>query len=368
MAEGGEDDEQKTEQPTQKRLDEAAKRGQVPFSREVTSFAMLFLLTITVAWHAPTMAYQARLLLLPFLEHPDLIDTDRAGLGRVMLHVLGGTVLILAVPLLVTMASAIASSVLQNGIRFTVDPLQPKLNKISPMQGFKRIVSVKSLVEFLKSLLKISLIGWVAWASVANELGPLRQLVDMTLIAMLLYLSKLAVKLLIWVCITMFFIALIDLVYQRFSYTKGLRMSKQELKEEYKQQEGDPHVKRRLKQLRMERARQRMMAEVPHADVVVTNPTHFAVALKYETGSMQAPKVTAKGMDNLALTMRKIAKENDVPVMENPPLARALYDSVEIDQEIPAVHYKAVAEIIGYVYRLKGKLPPEQPGGRRTKL
>jgi flagellar biosynthetic protein FlhB len=164
----------------------------------------------------------------------------------------------------------------------------------------------------------------------------------------------------IWICAAMFFIAILDVLYQRFEHIKSLRMTKQEIKDEYKQQEGDPHIKQRLRQLRAERARNRMMAAIPTSDVVVTNPTHYAVALKYDNASMQAPKVVAKGIDYMALNIRRIAEENDITIVENPPLARALYAAVEIDREIPFEHYKAVAEVISYVYKLKGKTAPSR--------
>lgn len=368
MAEGGEDKEQKTEQPTQKRLEEAHKRGQVPFSREVTNFLLLAVLALTIAGYAPEMLKKTGTLLTPFLARPDLIPADKASLGQMLMHLASGALLILSVPLIGVIVAAIGSSLAQNGFLLSNEPIMPKLEKISIRKGIERLFSMRAFIEFIKGLIKIGIVGIVAWMAVESQMNHVKQMMDGGIIAMLLFLSTLAIKLMVGVCIAMFFIALADLMYQRFSYTKSLRMSKQELKEEYKQQEGDPHVKQRLRRIRMERARKRMMAEVPKSDVVITNPTHFAVALKYESDAMQAPKVTAKGMDHMALTMRKIAKEHDVTIVENPPLARALYDAVEVDEEIPVQHYQAVAEIISYVYRLKGKLPAGAEPPRPTKL
>lgn len=210
-------------------------------------------------------------------------------------------------------------------------------------------------MEFLKGILKIVIVGYVAFVAVYPELPHIRQLPGSSVEAMLVFLAHLAMRMTIGAAVAMFFIALFDLIFQRFQYFKSLRMSKQELKDEYKQSEGDPVIKQRLRRLRMERAKQRMMAAVPESDVVITNPTHFAVALKYDGAVMKAPTLVAKGKDLVALKIREIAEENEVPVVENPPLARALFASTDIDAEIPFEHYEAVAKIISYVYQLKGK-------------
>ncbi len=365
MAEGGEDKDQKTEQPSQKRLEEAMKRGQVPYSREIGNFLILFVLAITIAWMMPDMCRRTLTLLKPFLASAADMPMDKDSIGHMLQALALSAMTLIIGPLLLACVVAIAAALGQNGVVLSAEPIMPKWNKISPMKGLERMFSMKSLVEFLKGIAKITVVGSVAYYSVSNQFGHIHQLTGSDTVALLMFLLKLSVRLMLGVCVAMFFIALVDLMYQRFAFTKSLRMSRQELKEEYRQSEGDPHVKRRLKQIRMERSRKRMMAAVPGADVVITNPTHFAVALKYETGKMGAPKVVAKAVDNLALVLRKIAKENDVAIVENPPLARALYDAVEVDEEIPITHYQAVAEIISYVWRLKGKLPPE---ARRSTL
>ncbi|MEQ1790646.1 MAG: flagellar type III secretion system protein FlhB, partial [Rickettsiales bacterium] len=209
----------------------------------------------------------------------------------------------------------------------------------------------------IKNIIKIIAVGIVAFLSVYPELPHIRQLPNESTENMLLFLWMLAKRITIGVAITMFFIALFDIIYQRFQHIKSLRMSKQEVKDEYKQSEGDPAIKQRLRRLRMEKAQNRMMAAVPQSDVVITNPTHFAVALKYDTKTMNAPIVVAKGQDLIALKIREVAKENDIPVIENPPLARALFSSTELEKEIPMAHYEAVAKIISYVYQLRGKKP-----------
>lgn len=347
--------EQKTEQPTAKRLEEALKKGNVPFSREVTSFLILAVLALTVGALAPSILRNAQLLLMPFVINPESLPADSKGLGELLIGVVWKSLFIIAVPVLCVMAAAVASRFVQSGFVISAEPIKPKWSKISPLAGLKRLFSMRSVVEFVKSLLKLIIIGAIAFIAVYPELPHLKQLPDSSVLAMLLFLGKLALRMCAGVVIAMFFIALFDLLYQRFAYFKSLRMTKQEIKDEYKQMEGDPMIKRRLRQLRMERARQRMMAAVPEADVVITNPTHFAVALKYDAPDMKAPKVVAKGQDLIALKIREIAEENDVPVVQNPPLARALFASCDLDEEIPTTHYEAVAKIISYVYQLKGK-------------
>ncbi len=359
MAEGEQDKEQKTEQPTARRLEEARKRGQVPVSREIGSFLILFVAALVISWYMPYMLQRSRLLLTPLLENAHDYSVDSGGLGALMRHLLFEALVLASVPLLAAVTVAVFASVAQNGFLISAEPIVPKWDKVSLRRGISRLFSSRSVIEFIKGLIKISIVGTVCWMAVSDDIGHIRQMVDDEMFAMLLFLSRLAVKLMVGVIIAMFFIALFDLIYQRLDYIKNLRMSRQELKDEYKQQEGDPIIKQRLRQIRMERARKRMMAAVPEADVVVTNPTHYAVALKYETGQMQAPVVTAKGKDYIALNIRRVAEENDIPIVENPPLARALFDNVDIDEEVPVQHYQAVAEIISYVWRLKGKLPPQ---------
>ncbi len=354
------DQEQKTEQPTQKRVEEAHQKGNVPMSRELGSFLLLGVLALTVAWFAPGIFKNMQVLLLPFIANPDTLSTDPASLGTLLFHVSFGGLAIIAGPLIGCMVVAVAASVLQNGFILTSEPIMPKLERISPMAGMKRLFSIRSVVEFLKSLLKIIIVGWVAFIAVYPEMVHIRQLPNSTTEAMLVYLAALALRLIIGVTVAMFFIAIFDILFQRFQHTKSLRMSRQEIRDEHKQSEGDPAIKQRLRQLRQERARKRMMAAVPEADVVITNPTHFAIALKYDNETMNAPTVIAKGQDIIALKIREIAEENKIPIVENPPLAQALFKSAEIDEEIPATHYEAVAKIISYVYKLKGKKMAER--------
>ena len=356
MSEDG-DDDSKTEDASQHKLDEAAKKGQIVYSREVNNFLLLAAFAVLVISLSPSIMRHMRDVYAPFLTRPESFLTDSASLGNLLMHAMGDGMMLLAGPFAAIMGIALLAGFSQTRFNISAQPLIPKFEKISIRKGWSKMVSRRSLMEFLKGILKISLVGTIAYMAVRPKLEVVRQLPDTDIETMLNILSSLASRMLIGILVALFFIALFDYLYQRFEFMKQMRMSKQELKEEYKQQEGDPHIKQRLRALRMERARTRMMAAVPTADVVITNPTHFAVALTYNATDMKAPVVVAKGADVIAARIREVAKENDVPIVENPPLARALYDNVDIDREIPFDHYKAVAEVIGYVYKLKGKQP-----------
>jgi flagellar biosynthetic protein FlhB len=261
----------------------------------------------------------------------------------------------LILPALLFVGAALASSLVQNGLVISAEPLKPKWEKLSPISGAKRIFSLKSFVEFVKGLFKISLIGAAAVVLLWPEAALVIQTTGIEIIGTVVILQDLTLKLLIGVAALMMVIALLDLVYQRFEHQKQLRMSRKDLQDEYKQTEGDPHVKARLRGLRAERARRRMMADVPDATVVITNPTHFAVALLYQQDGMSAPKAVAKGLDLVALRIREVAEAHQVPIVENPPLARALFAAVDLGEEIPPEQYRAVAEVIGYVMRLHSR-------------
>ena len=262
--------------------------------------------------------------------------------------------LIVGVPLILLVLMAVAGNLVQNPPLLTGETIKPKLSKVSPLSGFKRLFSADSLVNFAKGMAKILIVGAVMVAVML----PHKDEADIMIFAdpsvILAEARVLILQLLAAILAVMTVVAGADLVYQRNKWFNKQKMSLREVKEEYKQTEGDPQVKGKIRQLRMERSRKRMMSAVPQATVVVTNPTHYAVALQYEEG-MGAPLCLAKGTDAVALKIREVAKESDVPVIENPPLARALYATVDIDQEVPEEHYKAVAEVIGFVFRMRKK-------------
>ena len=258
----------------------------------------------------------------------------------------------LAVPAGLAVVAGLAAGLLQHPIVFSTESLGLKFERISPMSGVKRIFGVEALVQFGKGLAKMAVVGVVVGTLLWNDRDRLEVFAHLDPAACLPAIFGLSLKLLAAVLAVHFAIAIADALYQRFRWRARLRMSKEEMKQEMKESDGNPEVKGRMKQLRMARVKKRMMAAVPKATVVVTNPTHYAVALLYETG-MGAPVCVAKGVDALALRIRQVAAEHDVPVLENPPLARALHATAEIDREIPAEHYRAVAEVIGFVLRTR---------------
>ena len=350
------DKSQKTEEPTQKKLDDSRQKGQVPSSREVNHWFMILAATIIVALLSPALTTGIMNVLKKYFQSAHEIPVNQGNIGTLILNLASDIGFLMVMPILLLIIAAFSTGMVQNGLLLAVDRIQPKLERISPMQGIKRLFSFKSLAEFLKGIAKITIVGAVATMLMLPSFGGLEQLMRMEVIVLPAILHSLATRLLIGVLAIVTVIAVIDFLYQKFEYMKQMKMSRQEIKDEMKQSDGDPAVKQRLRQIRQERARQRMSAAVPQASVVITNPTHFAVALKYELGEMDAPVLVAKGQDFMAQQIRSIADDHDIPIVENPPLARALYAGVEIDQEIPSEHFKAVAEIIGYVMRLQGKM------------
>ena len=358
MAEG-EDKSQKTEDPTQKKLEDARKKGQVASSREVNHWFMILAGTVVVVMLLPALMGDIARELSRYLEHAHAVRVDQgAALSDLGAQVTGDVVRTLLPALLILLAAALGAGLVQHGPVASVEKIKPKLENLSLIKGFSRMFSARSLVEFAKGIAKLAIVGVVATLLVMPEMDAIRAASALDPIQVLDLLWSLAKRMLGGVCAVITVIAGLDFAFQKFEFHKQMRMSKQEVKDELKQSEGDPMVKARHRQLRVERARRRMMAAVPEADVVISNPTHYAVALKYDAATMPAPKVLAKGVDSMALRIRKVAEENDIVIVEDPPLARALYGGVEIDQEIPETHFKAVAEVIGYVWRLKRKAPP----------
>ncbi|MBL4740035.1 MAG: flagellar biosynthesis protein FlhB [Sneathiella sp.] len=347
------DDAQKTEEPTPKKLEDSFKKGQVAKSQEVGHFFMTMGITMVVLFFLGGLGTALTFDLVKFIEQPHQISVDPFHLRKVFGD-LGWAVVAVVAPVLgILMLAGVSGHVVQHKPVFAVDRIKPKLSKLSLFAGFKRMFSSKSLVEFLKGILKLLLVGSVAFLLVAPEMDELPMLMTYGVTGILDLLQRQVLSLLLGVAVIMGIIAGADFMYQRYAHNKELMMTKQEIKDENKQSEGDPMIKARLRNLRMQRSRQRMMQAVPGADVIITNPTHYAIALRYKQNEDAAPIVLAKGIDNIALKIREIANENDIPIVENPPLARALHAACELDQEIPYEHFRAVAEIIGYVLKLK---------------
>ncbi|HLG88317.1 MAG TPA: flagellar biosynthesis protein FlhB [Alphaproteobacteria bacterium] len=351
-----EDSDQRTEAPSHKKLSEARQQGQIALSREVNTWFVLATATAVVTLVAPSIMTRIAVVLRSFIEMPDQMPTDRGGLGHIFSHACTTVGVIVALPLGMLTLAAIAGPLLQAGLVISAAPLMPSLSRISPLAGMTRLFSLRSLIELLKGMVKLMLIGGVMALAVLPMMPGVDHFVGMEPMALLSELKGLLLRMIGGALGVVTVIAAGDYFFNRFEFMRKMRMTKQEVKEEHKQSDGDPVIRGRLRQLRMERARRRMMQAVPKADVVVTNPTHYAVAMKYDPAEMAAPIVVAKGADLVALAIRKLAQENDVAIVESPPLARALYAAVEVDQEIPPEHYRAVAEIISYVFRLKGRV------------
>lgn len=350
MAEG--DDGEKTEEPTQKKLDDAFKKGDVAKSQEVNLFFGLLAGTLGVSAMSTGMSTDVTAMLRRFIAMPHDILVDEDSVLMLTKQVFTGAGAVLFLPLLLFMVAGVIGNLVQHKPLMTAEKIKPKLNKISLFAGAKRLFSSQSIANFLKGLFKLvvvtSLIVWAVWP----DKEMLRQLMTADLNQLMHIILEMVIKVFIVALIAMAPIALADYLYQKATWMKKQRMSLKEIKDEHKQMEGDPLIKGKIRQLRMERARGRMMAEVPNAAVVITNPTHYAVALKYND-DMNVPVCIAKGVDAVALRIREVAKDNDVTIVENPPLARALYASVELEENVPTEHYKAVAQVIGYVMRLK---------------
>jgi len=346
------DDSQRTEEPTQRRLAEAHRKGDVVKSAELSTAILLGggLLALAMFGTVSVQRFAAEFRI--FLESPGDMVIDPGTVLALLQHATFGLFAVLAPALGLMMFAGLAGHVVQHRPVFSAARLKPEFSKLSPIKGFKRVFGLDGLMNFVKGIAKIVLVaGACVWA-IWPELYRIESALDLSPSAVVALALALIFKAVLAALAVIAVIAVLDYVYQNQRFMARHRMSRQDLRDEHKQTEGDPQIKARIRQIRLERSRKRMIASIPGATVVITNPTHYAVALKYESGKMGAPVCVAKGVDHLALTIRKVAEENDVPVVENPPLARALYATVEVDDEIPADHYKAVAQVIGYVMRL----------------
>jgi flagellar biosynthetic protein FlhB len=344
------DKSERTEDPTHKRLEDAHKRGDVAKSQEVNTWFVILASTVGMGLIAPHSASQLAQWFRGVLGEAGTMPVDSGALRDLFIEAalaVGGALML---PLALIVAAGIASNLVQHRVVWSVEPITPKASKISPLSGFKRLFSRDSLVNFIKGVLKLAIVGALMVAIVWPEFDRLDTLIAVDVNMLLGVTREMSMKLLIGVIVLLTFVAGADFLYQRHRWFERQKMSVREVKEEFKQTEGDPTIKAKLREIRLQKARKRMMARVPEASVVVTNPTHYSVALKYEAG-MAAPVCLAKGTEAVALRIREVARENDIPIVENPPLARALYAEVELDQTIPEAHYRAVAEVIGFVMR-----------------
>ncbi|WP_340647561.1 flagellar biosynthesis protein FlhB [Phenylobacterium sp.] len=357
----------KTEEATAAKLSKAREQGDVPKTPDLATLASFAAAASVLAIAGGSLCRNLAIALMPFIAHPDSISVEGGGSQQVLLYVVkAGAPLMLGVLFAAALAGA-AGNLVQTGLMFTPSKVfKFDFKKISPMAGLKRMLGLDALMQFFKSLVKIALVGWIGYLVVKPHMAEFTQLSAMDPTSILPFAAKLIRNLAFSIAAFLLLIAGLDWFWQKQRFMKRQRMSKEDLKEEYKQTEGDPHIKGKQKQLRMVRARQRMMQNVPGATVVVMNPTHYAVALKYEAGGEGAPQCVAKGMDAIALRIRKVAEDNGVPVIVDPPLARSLYASVEIEEFIPQKHYEAVAKIIGFIMQSEKKADAPKPKPKMT--
>ena len=350
-----EDEASKTEEPSERKISKAKEEGDIAISQDAKSFIMLTGMLFVVWLIVPLMGKLFYDYFGKFILVPETFPTDSRHLRLLFFNCFIDLMKILAIPMAIFMILGITASLMQTGFIYAPKKLMPDWNRLNIFAALTKFINMKKIVESLKGIIKITVIGWIAIIVLTPYLTRSELMLEMPTQSILKLIHHVVILLIFTIVIAVLVIAVADYAYQKYTHLKKLRMTKQEVKEEYKQTEGDPLVKSRIRQIRNERARRRMMDNVPKADVVIVNPTHYAVALQYEMEKMDAPIVVAKGLDNIALKIREIAEEHEIPIVENPPLARALFASVELDHAIPEEHFKAVAEVIGYVMQLKNQ-------------
>jgi len=351
-----EDKDQRTEEPSAKRLRETREKGQFANSKEVSSVFVLMASIIAFSL-AGSYAWKDLMLISSHIFSAlNGISVTQSGV-YLLFQLVSKQILIALAPIVLTiMVFGLFANLIQTGgPNFSLDPLEPKFSKLNPLKGMKRFFSKQALVELIKSIAKIVIVGYVAFSTVRDEFGNLPYLVGMNSGQILVYISQISLRIMIHTFWILVLLAIFDYGFQFWSFRENLRMTKQEVKDERKQTEGDPQIKTRIRGIQHQIARKRMMAAVPEADVVITNPTHVAVALQYKKDDI-APIVTAKGTGFIAAKIKEIAREKDVPLVEDRPLAQLLNKTIQIGQYVPDSLYKAVAEILAYVYRLKKRV------------
>ncbi|MBD0380342.1 flagellar biosynthesis protein FlhB [Paenibacillus sedimenti] len=346
---------EKTEPATPKKRQEARKKGQVAKSMDLPAAFILLFSFLSFIMFGGYMKEKILNIFRNVFETQLTMDVTAGNVHVLFSDLVIQGFFILAPLFILVVIIAILGNYGQIGFMLIGEPLMMKFNKINPISGFKRIFSMQTVMEFLKSTLKMSIIGYVVYTTLMAEKAKLFGLGHAPLESTLSLVATITLKLGIKIGAILVILAVFDFIYQKYEFEKSIKMSKQDIKDEYKKSEGDPHIKGKIRAKQRQMAMQRMMQEVPKADVIITNPTHFAVALKYDAQNMQAPTVIAKGTDYMALKIKEIAKQNGVMTMENKPLARAIYAQVEIGEAIPAELFQAVAEVLAYVYKVKGR-------------
>jgi flagellar biosynthetic protein FlhB len=354
LAEG--DFQEKTEKPTGKKRSKAREEGNVAKSREVGSLAVVLAGLSTLCLFGSFMYGHIGILMRESFSMIQTPTLELPGVTALAEHVLGSYIVIVLPVMIGVALVGVLSNLAQVGIMFSWKAMAPKFSKLNPLKGLAKLASKQAFMELFKSVAKIALVGLIAYRTFKGEMDQLPELGGMDVSAIGLYILKVILKMFLRVCVVMAFLAIIDYAFQKWQHEEKLKMTKQEVKEENKQTEGDPLVKSRIRKVQMEAARRRMMQEVPKADVVVTNPVHLALAIRYDRAVMNAPRVVAKGSELVAEKIKALAREHGIPIVENKELAQSLYKAVDIEEEIPSDFFQAVAEVLAYVYRIKGKV------------
>lgn len=345
--------QEKTEQATPKKRQDSRKKGQVAKSSDVNTAIILLIVFLFLWLIAPFMLNSLLGIYQTSFREFIHFDFTTENIQQVMASLSFEAAKVVAPILLIAMVAGVAANYLQVGVLFSTDPLKAKFERINPLKGFKRIYSMRAIVELLKSILKISLIGFVTFAILWLKRDEVLTLSKGTAEHSLMVIGELTIQMGLAASILLILLAVLDYTYQKFDFEKSIKMSKQDVKDEHKKSEGDPLIKSKIKEKQRQMAMQRMMQEVPQADVVITNPTHYAIALKYDEDKMNAPVIVAKGVDYVALKIKEVAKHNKIETVENRLLARSLYAQADIGDAVPETLFKAVAEVLAYVYRLK---------------
>ena len=347
--------QEKTEKATSKKKETARNKGQVAISREVSS-AMVLLASLGFFYFGGSwMFWNLSEIITRVFQNLDTLQFNTINDASVFSLEVLSRLLAILIPLLLPLAIfGLVANILQVGFKFSTEAISPKFNKLNPISGMKRLVSLKAFVELAKSILKLLFIGTIAYILVKSDMEAFPLLIHQEVGQILIFIARVSLKISFFVCLALVVLAVLDFLYQRWQHEKDLKMTKQEVKDEQKQTHGDPKVKGRIRSMQLEMARRRMMEAVPEADVVITNPTHLAIAIKFSAEEMMAPVVLAKGAGHVAQRIKEIAAEHQVPLVEDKPLAQALFKMVELGDYIPAELYRAVAEVLAYVYRLKG--------------
>ncbi|WP_050181438.1 flagellar biosynthesis protein FlhB [Domibacillus robiginosus] len=347
---------EKTEKATPKKKQDSRKKGQVTKSQDLNAAVSLLVLFGFLSVFAASMGRNIFHMFEHSLESYLLMDVTEANLKTIVLEIMEQCVMILGPFMAAAVAAGVVANYAQVGWLVTGEPIKPKLEKLDPIKGFKRIFSMRAIVELLKSILKIGFVGTAAFVILWSNMDEVLKLALKPIQDTLSFVGSITVKMGLAAAAALLVLGVLDYFYQKFDFEKSLRMSKQDIKDEHKNSEGDPLIKSKIRQTQREMAMRRMMQEVPNADVVITNPTHYAIALKYDESKRDAPYVVAKGTDFIAQKIKLVAKEHAVMMVENRPLARALHDQTEIGDSVPEDFFKAIAEILAYVYRIKNKL------------